>query len=461
MKYALKLSLALVAIALTACDSDSNSSFVSEPPPPATFDIQILHASPDAPAVDVVVNGSAALENVDYKVGSGRLELDAGTYSIAVEGILPGGNVPVIGPVDLAFDADTIYSVVAVNDVANIEPVIVTQPRTAVSAGSARLHVLHAAAAAPQVDVYVTAPDADLAASAAVGSFAFKETIGPAEVAAGDYQIRVTLADDPDTVVYDSGTKTLNDGDDLFIAAVPTAAPASNFIASPISLVLLTGAGSAEFLDAGAPAALRAFHASPDAPAVDIAVNDNFVAPLVEDFTFAQVAGYVPVAEANYNVKVTGANDPGFIAIDRDVTLAAGQFYDVLAVGPLASIEPLVLNDDPRVVNTHAKVRIVHASPTAQDVDIYVAAPGTDITAIDPAFSNVPFKGNTNYVALPADADGEPYEVTVVPAGTTTPAIGPAPFTFFNGDVATVVARDAEGGGGPLNVIVTNDAPAL
>ena len=64
-------------------------------------------------------------------------------------------------------------------------------------------------------------------------------------------------------------------------------------------------------------------------------------------------------------------------------------------------------------------------------------------------------------MALPADADGETYEVTVVPAGTTTPAIGPAPFTFFNGDVATVVARDAEGGGGPLNVIITNDAPAL
>ena len=137
------------------------------------------------------------------------------------------------------------------------------------------------------------------------------------------------------------------------------------------------------------------------------------------------------------------------------MSLAAGESYDVLAIGPLASIAPLVLNDDPRPVGTYAKVRIVHGSPTAADVDIYVAAPGTDITTITPAFSNVPFSASTGYVNLPA---GD-YEVTVTPTGTTTAAIGPAPFTFAAGDVFTVVARDEVGGGVPLNVIVTSDLP--
>ena len=452
MKNPLKLLLAFAAFGLAACDSgDSITNFVGQPPPPLTADIQVLHASFDAPPVNVLVDGSAALTDVDYKQGSGRVVLDEGTYSIAVEGILPGGNATVIGPVDLTFNGNTIYTIVAVGDVANIQPVIVEQPRDPVSAGAARLNVLHATEAAPQVDVFVTTPGADLTASAPVGSFSFTETLGPAEVTAGDYQIRVTLAGDPATVVYDSGTVTLNDGDDLFVAAVPNTGAG----ASPVSLALLTGAGSAEIRDAATPASLRAFHASPDAPLVDIVVNDDFAAPLVEDFAFTQVAGYVPVPGADYNVKVTVANDPGVIAIDADLTLDAGQFYDVLAVGPLAAIEPLVLNDDPRPVGTYAKVRIVHGSPTAADVDIYVAAPGTDINTIDPAFSTVPFKASTGYVNLAA---GD-YEVTVTPAGTKTAAIGPAPFTFAAGDVFTVVARDEAGGGTPLNVIVVSDTP--
>ena len=146
MKNGFKLSLAVAAFALSACDSGNDLQF-PEFPALETFDVQVLHASPDAPAVDVLVNGTAVLQDVDYKVGSGRLELDQGRYSIAVEGILPTGNAPVIGPVSLVFDPNVIYTIVAVNDVANIEPVIIEQPRTPVSAGAARLNVLHAAAA--------------------------------------------------------------------------------------------------------------------------------------------------------------------------------------------------------------------------------------------------------------------------------------------------------------------------
>ena len=457
MKNPLHILLAVAALGLAACDSgDSVTPFVGSPPAPIpTADLQVLHASPDAPPVNILVNGSAALTDVDYKVGSGRLAINEGTYTIAVEGILPGGNATVIGPVDLTFAGDTINTIVAVGDVANIQPVVVTQPRDPVSAGAARLNVLHATEAAPQVDVYVTTPGADLAASAPVGTFSFTETIGPAEVPAGPYQIRVTAAGNAAAVVYDSGEIALNDGDDLFVAAVPNTLPDTAAAGSPISLTLLTGTGSADLLTAGTQASLRAFHVSPDTDLVDVVVNDDFAAPLIEDFDYTQVVGYVPVDAGDYNLKVTPANDAGTIAIDADVSLAAGQFYDVLAIGTFAAIQPLVLNDDPRPVGTYAKVRIVHGSPTAADVDIYVAAPGTDISTIDPAFSNIPFAASTGYVNLPA---GD-YEVTVTPTGSTTPAIGPAPFIFADGDVFTVVARDADGGGAPLDVIVTSDLP--
>ncbi len=199
-------------LALAACSSSNNNKNKS-------FNLQVLHASPDAPLVSVLVDGDVVLTDFDYKDGSGYVVLDEGTYSIQVNGILPGGEVPVIGPVDLTFDRDMTYTIAAVNSVASIEPVVISQSSENVSAGAARVLVLHAAADAPAVDVYVTAPGADLAASAPVGTFSFKEQIGPAEVPAGDYQIRVTAAGNAAAVVFDSGTINLADADDIVLAA--------------------------------------------------------------------------------------------------------------------------------------------------------------------------------------------------------------------------------------------------
>lgn len=449
MKLSTKLVVVCSMLAIAACDSDNDNVQPQQPiePPAATLKVQVLHASPDAPAVNVLVDGAEVLSGVDYKVGSSQLTLDEGTYTVQVDGILPGGNAAVIGPVDLDLAGDTIYTIVAVNDVAAIEPVVISQPDIAVSAGSARLFVLHGSAAAPTVDVFVTTPGADLAASAPVGTFSFKEAIGPAEVAAGDYQIRVTAAGDPSAVVFDSGTVTLADGDDLTIAAVPNTSGGG----APISLVALNGVGSLVLLDANTPTSLQVIHASPDAPAVDIVVDGGVLVP---GLAFPQATGFVEVPGSTYNVSVTVAGNPGAIAIGPvDLDLVAGERYSIFAVGQLAAIEPLILTDDPRRVATNAKVRIVHASPTAADVDIYVTAVGADINVEAPTLENIPFKANTGFLALPA---GD-YDVTVTPTGTKTAAIGPATISVSDGGVYTAVARDPLPGSTEFGLIVLDD----
>ena len=216
---------------------------------------------------------------------------------------------------------------------------------------------------------------------------------------------------------------------------------------------MATPTTAAEILDAGTPAQLRVIHASPDAPPVDVVVNDNFAAPVLEDVPFPAVSDYLTVPAGAYNVKVTAANNPGAIVIDAGVTLDAGKRYSVYATGPLASIAPYVLVDDSRAVSTNAKVRIVHTAPSAGAVDIYVTSPGAGIATATPAFRNVPFRAETGYVSLA----GGSYDVTVTPTGTKTPAIGPARVAVLDGNVYTAAARDAVGGGAPFGLILLDD----
>ncbi len=441
---------AVPLLALAACGDDSPSRDETQALASAPATLRVVHASADAPAVEVDVRGQTVGTNVDYKAVSDVLTVRPGATEVRVRGILPGTARPtVIGPTNLDLGSDRRYLLFALNNVASIEPLLVQLNSEAVAAGSARLRVVHAAPNAPRVSVWVTAPNAALASSAPVGSFAFKETLGPASVPAGDYQIRVTPAGATAPVVFDSGTVRLDAAADLTIAAVPNTTGG----ASPISLLVIPPTGRAEILDRGTQAGVRVVHASPDAPEVQVIVNDNFAAPLVPRLAFPNFTPFVNVPAATYNVKVTPVSNAGLIAINANLPLAAGVENTVLAVGRLAAIEALVLTDNRRRVATQAKVRIVHGSPSAGAVDIYVVAPGTALTGATPAFTNVPFKANTGYVSLAAGS----YDVAVTPTGSKTAAIGPARITVANNRVYTAVARDAAGGGTPLGLILLDD----
>ncbi len=149
-------------------------------------------------------------------------------------------------------------------------------------------------------------------------------------------------------------------------------------------------------------------HLSPDAPLVDVYVNG---VKALSGVAYKDVSGYLPIPAGSVNFKVTPANAATPVVIDATVNLNSGGNYTVAATGLLASIQPLVLEDD-RGTTGQAKVRFVHTSPDAPAVD--VAVKGGPVL-----FSNVSFRQFSGY---PQVAPGT-YDLEVRVAGTTTVAL--------------------------------------
>lgn len=456
MRYLILLSSALL---LAACGGSSLNipEQETDPTPGSGSEIfEIIHASPDAPAVDIALDDEIIAEGGPYKAGL-VLQSPAESVSLSVLGLVPGadeddpspllpGRVPVI-EADLDTPAGTRVTVFAANNVADIEPIVITAPIEEVPEDSVRLRVVHAAPIfdPEMVSVFLTGPDDGL--EAPTETFAFGSDFGPETIPAGDYRIRITPAGDTTTVLFDSGTLPLPGGADLVVAAVISALPEV-----PLSLLVADGQSVGELIDTRAEATVRVVHAAPAAPNVDILLDDA-LPPAVENLAFPEFTDRLPIAAGDYNVKVvpTGSG-PEAAVIEGDVTLVAGEEYSVYALG-LDPLQPLLLVDDNRRVNTEARLRIVHAAPSAGDVDIYLAPPGADLDA--PALAAVPFGAESGYLSI---APGS-YDVIVAPAGgdPLAPAIGPLPVELTAGGIYTVVARDAQGGGGPFDVISLDD----
>ncbi|MDV6317227.1 DUF4397 domain-containing protein [Idiomarina sp. HP20-50] len=435
-------------------DSDDDDTTTPVPEAESSF-VRVHHTSADSPNVNVLAGDSALLEDVPYHASSAILEVDGGDYDITVQGILPDGStVDAIGPTNLSFAADTRYEVFAIGQLADasLEPLILSNSVSEVTAGESRIQVVHAAYGAPTVDVYLTAPDADLSTASATLTLAYAEDSGQVSVEAGDYRIRLTGAGD-DAVVYDSGTVSLADGGDYIIAATNNVS--ANLDNSPVTLQVSDGEATTLLPDVNAGADVRVVHAVADAPNVDVTLNDA-AEPQIPNLAFPNATGYLNLAAAEYSVDVAAAGGAPVVIENAALVLENATSYSVYAVGELSTIGLQVLTEERRRVTTAAQVQLVHAAPSAGNVDIYITETD-DISAAEPDFADIPFNADalvsTGNVALtPGD-----YVVTVTATGTTDVAIQTPVLTLDGGGIYTAVAVDATSGGLPPQLILMDD----
>ena len=140
------MSLAVVTLLVTSCDKDDDDDS-------SKSKVMVVHASPNAPNVDVRINNSVALTNVAYPTNSNYTELNSGSNNIKVS---PATTTTYVIDATVNLEANKNYSVFAIDSVSKIKAAVVSDDLAAPAAGKAHVRFFHFSPNAPAVDIAVT-----------------------------------------------------------------------------------------------------------------------------------------------------------------------------------------------------------------------------------------------------------------------------------------------------------------
>lgn len=402
--------------------------------------INVVHASPDAPNVDIYLDGQLALSNLAFGWYGGWVAVPAGDHQVQVTAT---GQAPDTAVIDatVTVEAGVAYHVAATGFLAEIAPQIYQANLSPITDGNARVRVVHTVPDAPAVDVAVTGGDV------LVPNLEFPNASDYLEVPAATYDLEVRLAGTTDVALPLPGV-ALDASTVYDVFAIGTAANgalAALIVPSPIV------GGGAEGASAGCTAALgigadgdacvNIVHASPDAPAVDVYVDGQVA---LEGLAFGAFSGWVPVPAGEHHIQVTATGQPVDTAvIDTTATLESGVAYQVAATGLLADISPQIYETDLSELDADtARVRVVHTSPDAPAVDVAV-------TGGDVLIPNLAFPSASDALEVPAGS----YDLEVRPAGSTDVALA-LPGVQLDGGMVYDVFAIGQLGDGSLTVLV-------
>lgn len=194
--------------------------FAAETPPAAdertaqNAEVRIVHASPDAPAVDIFVDDKALVEGAKFKDVSNSLPLSGGSHKVEVYEVKTKGTKDSIIEATLVVDGGKSYTVAAVNKAENLELQAFTNNKQGMD-GKASLRVAHLSPDAPAVNV------GPKGAAPLFKDLSFKSISGYQVVNPGSYDLSVSTADGKEILSL-PGTN-LQSGKNYTVLAVNTA----------------------------------------------------------------------------------------------------------------------------------------------------------------------------------------------------------------------------------------------
>ena len=222
--------------------------------------VRVAHLAPDAPNVDVYVNGDPVLTDVPYTTVSDYLSLPAGTQQVTVYATGDTTSPVIDTPVELAVGGA--YTVAAVGLVADdsLTAQVYQDDLRSPASGNAKVRVVHASPDAGPVDVVPRG------GQALVSGLRFPDASPYTEVPAGTYTLDVNAAGTKKTALTVPDAKLASGG-------VYSAFAVGTVFADSLNVLLVqdnSGTGASASATASASAAASST-ASPSASATSSA----------------------------------------------------------------------------------------------------------------------------------------------------------------------------------------------
>ncbi|OEH93256.1 DUF4397 domain-containing protein [Bacillus solimangrovi] len=192
------ISLIISFLILSFVVVTANATFAKEVQ--NTSMVRIIHASPDAPAVDIVIDGEIVVENAAFKAVTDYLTLSAGEHEVKIYATGTEDEQDPVIEADITTDADKAYTVAAVNTVDNIE-LVISEDDLALTEGMTKIRVGHFSPDAPPVNVGLKDD------KVVFEDVSFKDITDFVELEADTYNFEVVTSDNEQPVLDLSGTK--------------------------------------------------------------------------------------------------------------------------------------------------------------------------------------------------------------------------------------------------------------
>jgi hypothetical protein len=408
--------------------------------------VRVIHASADAPAVDVYAKGSdkPLVTGLTYGQTSGWLEVPPAAYEFELRAapskptdpiafktgaltIPAGAKISAVAAGLLGSpDADSAFRVVPV--VEGFGPAVL---------GSARLRVVHAGSDAPSVDLDVG--NDDPSKPEVSGLARFKDTGAEGVALPAGKALAVGIAAGGQRVTAFT-TPKLPEGANVLVIATGLLGKLARE-RDGFALLAIGPNGAIGFVKQDPR--VYALHASPDAPRVDAFVGN---AEIVDNIGFGELSKPIQVAPGAYTIDLfahaDGSARPGGEPAAASTTpmLEAGERYLTIATGFLSGAggKPIRLESyrEGFALGTgKPQLRAIHSSPDATEVDIGLAG----ATKIDPVlFAGLAFTKSSADDGLAASAGHLPIGIT--PAGYNSTVVARFTVPAANEQRAFVVA---------------------